>query len=60
MLYFSKLNFVELWREISMAALAVLSMYAIIIGVISLVAYFVIKKAIKDALREIDEEKMIR
>ncbi len=43
-----------------MAALAVLSMYAIIIGVISLVAYFVIKKAIKDALREIDEEKMIR
>ncbi len=33
------------------------NIYAIMIGVIALVAYFVIKKAIKDALRERDEEK---
>ena len=33
--------------------------YAIMIGVIALVAYFVIKKAIKDALRERDEEKKL-
>ena len=34
-----------------------LFLYAIMIGVVALVAYFVIKKAIKDALRERDEEK---
>lgn len=36
-----------------------LFIYAIMIGVIALVAYFVIKKAIKDALRERDQEKKL-
>ena len=42
-----------------MGTLAILFMYAIIIGVISVVAYFVIKKAVKDALKEYDNEKTI-
>ena len=40
-----------------MGAIATLFMYAIIIGVVSVVAYFVIKIAIKDALKEYDNEK---
>ena len=32
-------------------------MYAIVIGVISVVAYFVIKMAVKDALKEYNNEK---
>ena len=35
-----------------MGALVVLFLYAIVIGVISTVAYFVIKKAVKDAIKE--------
>lgn len=41
-----------------MVSFVALFMHAIIIGVIALVAYFVIKKAIKDGLREYDEEKI--
>ena len=41
-----------------MGAIAILFMYAIIIGVISVVAYFVIKKAVKDALKEYNNEKI--
>lgn len=40
-----------------MGAIAMLFMYAIIIGVIAVVAYFVIKKAVKDALKEYNNEK---
>ena len=40
-----------------MGAIANLFMYAIIIGVIAVVAYFVIKKAVKDALKEYNDEK---
>ena len=40
-----------------MGTVAVLLEYAIIIGVISLVAYFVIKKAVKDALIEFNNYK---
>ena len=40
-----------------MGTVAVLLEYAIIIGVISLVAYFVIKKAVKDALIEFNNNK---
>jgi len=39
-----------------MGGLAVLFMYVMIIGFISVVAYFVIKKAIKDALKEYNNE----
>ena len=42
-----------------METIAVLFIYAIVIGVISVVAYFVIKKAVKDALKEYDNEKTI-
>lgn len=42
-----------------MGAIATLFMYAIIIGVISVVSYFVIKKAVKDALKEYDNEKTV-
>lgn len=40
-----------------MGAIAILFMYAIVIGVISVVAYFVIKMAVKDALKEYNNEK---
>ena len=40
-----------------MGTLATLIMYALIIGVISIVAYFVIKSAVKAALKELEEEK---
>lgn len=40
-----------------MGTLAILFMYAIIIGVVSVVTYFVIKKAVKDALKEYNNEK---
>lgn len=40
-----------------MGSLAILFMYAIIIGVVSVVAYFVIKMAVKDALKEYNNEK---
>lgn len=43
-----------------MGTLAILFMYAIIIGVVSVVAYFVIKMAVKDALKEYNNEKKIR
>lgn len=42
-----------------MGAIAILFMYAIIIGIISIIAYFVIKKAVKDALKEYNNEKII-
>lgn len=42
-----------------MGAIATLFMYAIIIGVISVVSYFVIKKAVKNALKEYDNEKTV-
>lgn len=41
-----------------MGALAVLFMYAIIGGIISVVAYYVIKLAVKSALKEFEEEKI--
>lgn len=40
-----------------MGSLAILFMYAIVIGVISVILYFVIKKAIKDALKEYNNDK---
>ena len=40
-----------------MGSLSIIIMYAVIIGVISAVAYFVIKSAVKAALREFEEEK---
>lgn len=39
-----------------MAGLIALFMYLIIIGFISVIAYFVIKKAVKDALKEYNNE----
>ena len=39
-----------------MAGIAVLIEYAMIIGVISFVAYFVIKKAVKDAIIEANKQ----
>lgn len=40
-----------------MSSLAVLLLYAVIIGGISAIAYFVIKAAVKNALREYESEK---
>lgn len=40
-----------------MMALAILLEYILIFGIISAVAYFVIKKAVKDALSEHEKEK---
>ncbi len=40
-----------------MSTLAIIIMYAAIIGVISAVGYFVIKSSVKTALKEIEEEK---
>ena len=40
-----------------MGSLAIIIMYGAIIGVISVVAYFVIKSAVKAALKEFEEEK---
>ena len=40
-----------------MGTLAIIIMYGAIIGVISVVAYFVIKSAVKAALKEFEEEK---
>lgn len=42
-----------------MGAVATLFMYAIVIAVISVVAYFVIKMAVKNAIKEYDNEKII-
>ncbi len=42
-----------------MGAIATLFMYAIVIAVISVVAYFVIKMAVKNALKEYENEKII-
>ncbi|MGN1299060.1 MAG: hypothetical protein ACI4UE_03660 [Candidatus Scatovivens sp.] len=39
-----------------MGAIATLFMYAIIIGVFSVIAYFVIKTAVKAALKEYNKE----
>ena len=41
-----------------MGTLAIIIMYATIIGVISVAAYFVIKSAVKAALKEFEEELM--
>ena len=41
-----------------MGAIATLFMYVIVIGIISVVAYFVIKMAVKDALKEYNNEKI--
>ncbi|MGM9877362.1 MAG: hypothetical protein ACI33S_01815 [Bacilli bacterium] len=43
-----------------MGSIAIILMYSFIIGVISIVLYFIIKKAIKDALKECKEEKIIK
>lgn len=43
-----------------MGALATIIMYGAIIGVISVVAYFVIKSAVKAALREFEQEKSLQ
>lgn len=40
-----------------MGAIATLVMYFAVIAVVAVVAYFVIKKAVKDALREHENEK---
>ena len=40
-----------------MGTTASLVLYAIIIGVISVIAYFVIKMAVKNALKEYNNEK---
>lgn len=40
-----------------MGKLAIIIMYATIIGVISAVGYFVIKSAVKSALKEFEEGK---
>ena len=40
-----------------MGTLAIIIMYAAIIGVISAVGYFAIKSAVKAALKEFEEEK---
>lgn len=40
-----------------MQAIITLAMYAIAIGIISVVAYFVIKMAVKNALKEYNNEK---
>ena len=40
-----------------MGAIATLFMYAIVIAVISVALYFVIKMAVKDALKEYENEK---
>lgn len=44
-------------RDKIMGTLAILFMYAIIIGVVSVALYFVIKMAVKDALKEYNNEK---
>lgn len=44
-------------RGLFMEAVMILCMYALVIATIAMVAYFVIKRAIKDALREWEEEK---
>lgn len=44
-------------EENIMGSLAIIIMYGAVIGVISVVAYFVIKSAVKAALKEFDEEK---
>ena len=38
-----------------MGTLALITMYAVILGVISIVAYFVIKSAVKAAFKEFEE-----
>ena len=40
-----------------MGMLAIIIMYAAIIGLISVIAYFVIKTAVKATLKEFEEEK---
>lgn len=42
-----------------MGAVAILFMYDIIIAVVSVIAYFIIKMAVKNALKEYNNEKMI-
>ena len=51
-----KLEFDEKEEKDYMGSLAALFMYLMIIGFITVVAYFVIKKAIKDALKEYHNE----
>ena len=42
---------------LKMDLLALLFVYTLIIGAFALVAYFTIKKAVKDAIKEIDRER---
>lgn len=42
-----------------MAGIMTLLLYAVIVGVIAVIAYYVIKKAIKDAVTELKEEKKL-
>ena len=51
-----KLEFDEKEEKDYMGSIAALFMYLMIIGFIAVVAYFVIKKAIKDALKEYHNE----
>lgn len=51
-----KLEFDENEEKDYMGSIAALFMYLMIIGFIAVVAYFVIKKAIKDALKEYHNE----
>ena len=57
MLYVIKYQYREKKEETIMGTLAIIIMYATIIGVISVAAYFVIKSAVKAALKEFEEEK---
>ena len=51
-----KLEFGEKEEKDYMGSIAALFMYLMIIGFIAVVAYFVIKKAIEDALKEYHNE----
>ena len=55
--YVIKYQYKEKKEENIMGTLAIIIMYGAIIGVISVVAYFVIKSAVKAALKEFEEEK---
>ena len=57
MLYVIKYQYREKKEDNIMGTLAIIIMYGAIIGVISVVAYFVIKSAVKAALKEFEEEK---
>lgn len=56
-LYLIKYQYRDIEEENIMGTLAIIIMYAVIISVISAVSYFVIKSAVKAALKEFEEEK---